>query len=215
MNHMLIVTAVEAERAAILRGLKSTQSIEVIVAGVGMAAAAASTAKALSERVADLVICAGIGGGFRTEIKVGGVAIANEIVAADLGSESQDRFLSVEETNIGWSRVAVDQLRSEKMQDALRVTGISCAYGPILTVNTTTGTKQTANRLAARVPGACAEGMEGFGVATAAKLYQVPCLEVRTISNEVGPRQRDRWRIEEALEQLTKVSSVIEEVCQK
>ncbi len=45
--------------------------------------------------------------------------------------------------------------------------------------------------------------MEGFGVAEAAAAHGVPVLELRTVSNAVGPRDRDAWRIGAALGALT------------
>jgi futalosine hydrolase len=74
--------------------------------------------------------------------------------------------------------------------------------GTVLTVATVTGTAQTATALARRFPDAVAEGMEGAGVAAAATLYGVPFAELRSISNLVGPRDRDAWDIPMALEAL-------------
>ncbi|GAE26629.1 menaquinone via futalosine step 2 [Halalkalibacter wakoensis JCM 9140] len=54
--------------------------------------------------------------------------------------------------------------------------------------------------------------MEGFGVAEAARQHQVPVIEVRSISNKVGPRDRDSWRIKEALAALERISSIFPEV---
>ncbi|OEV06908.1 futalosine hydrolase [Streptomyces nanshensis] len=44
--------------------------------------------------------------------------------------------------------------------------------------------------------------MEGFGVAEAAAAQGVPVLELRTVSNPVGPRDRAAWRIPGALAAL-------------
>jgi futalosine hydrolase len=74
--------------------------------------------------------------------------------------------------------------------------------GDVLTVSTVTGTAPRTTDLLARHPDAVAEAMEGFGVATAAALAGVPYAELRTISNPVGPRDRDAWRIREALDAL-------------
>jgi futalosine hydrolase len=54
--------------------------------------------------------------------------------------------------------------------------------------------------------------MEGFGVATAAALHGVPVLEVRTVSNAVGPRDRAAWRIPDALHALTDAFAALEPV---
>ncbi|MNY61383.1 Futalosine hydrolase [compost metagenome] len=82
----------------------------------------------------------------------------------------------------------------------------------MLTVATATGTAATAAALAARVPGAAAEAMEGFGIATAAQQRGVPVLEIRAISNAVGPRDRDAWRIGDALKALEAAGTVLAEV---
>jgi len=58
----------------------------------------------------------------------------------------------------------------------------------------------SARRLA--MPEAVAEAMEGFGVATAASRAGTAFAELRTISNPVGPRDRDLWRLTEALAAL-------------
>lgn len=73
---------------------------------------------------------------------------------------------------------------------------------PVLTVSTVTGTAARAAGLAARHPLAGAEAMEGFGVAEAAAAHGLPVLEVRAVSNPVGPRDRDAWRIGDALTAL-------------
>ncbi|NUS57707.1 MAG: futalosine hydrolase, partial [Streptomycetaceae bacterium] len=74
--------------------------------------------------------------------------------------------------------------------------------GPVLTVSTVTGSAARAAELTARHPGAAAEAMEGFGVATAAAAAGLPVGELRTVSNAVGPRDRAAWRIPDALKAL-------------
>ncbi|MEU5774924.1 futalosine hydrolase, partial [Streptomyces venezuelae] len=54
-----------------------------------------------------------------------------------------------------------------------------------------------------RHPRALAEAMEGFGVAEAAVLHGLPVMEIRAISNPVGPRDRAAWRIGDALSALS------------
>jgi nucleoside phosphorylase len=46
------------------------------------------------------------------------------------------------------------------------------------------------------------EAMEGFGVLRAAALAGIPALELRAVSNPVAETDRDRWRIDDALEAL-------------
>ncbi|WP_390924683.1 futalosine hydrolase [Paenibacillus xylanexedens] len=253
-QRVLIVTAVDAEKDAVLRGLGNTaaERFDVIAAGVGPASAAAGTAATLAYAVAAastralaqgstapspsdvaqasatsdgpgplagagspaymLVISAGIGGGFPGRADVGSLVVADAMVAADLGSQTPDGFLSVDELGFGSSIVATDAELAARLRHELQRAGLAVSGGTAVTVSTATGTAETAAELLRRVPDAAAEGMEGFGVATAAQQFGVPALELRAISNAVGPRDRDAWRIKDALDALQAASSILREV---
>ena len=166
----------------------------------------------LSSASYDLVINAGIAGGFPGKTDIGSLVLSSEIIAADLGAETAEGFCSLDQLELGTSRIPADAEFVCWMEQALQHKGISVTTGPILTVSTVTGTQETAEELIRRVPEAAAEGMEGFGVATAARLKGVPVLEMRAVSNFVGPRNRAAWRINEALQTLEKASSALTEV---
>jgi futalosine hydrolase len=206
------MTAVEAEREAVLRGIGQAEGFDVRLAGVGPASAAARTAAALAAGRYRLVVSAGIGGGFAGRADIGALVVASEIVSADLGAETPDGFSSVDELGFGSARSAVDATIAERWARAIADAGRPGVCGPILTLSTVTGTAETAALLAARVPGAAAEGMEGGGVAAAAALFGVPVLEVRAVSNAVGPRNRAAWNIPEALRALAAGFSIFTEV---
>lgn len=185
--------------------------LDVLAAGVGPAAAATGTATALTAAaLADtpyhLVISAGIGGAFVPSEGTGtpaappvgtGVVVATAVVAADLGVRTADGFQPVTELGFG----TVRHLPPAALVRAV-ATATGAVPGEVLTVSTVTGTAARAAELAARHPRAAVEAMEGFGVAEAAAAHGVPVLEVRTVSNTVGPRDRDAWRIPAALHTL-------------
>ncbi|MEU9790622.1 futalosine hydrolase [Streptomyces sparsogenes] len=143
-----------------------------------------------------LVVSAGIGGGF-TPAPLGTVVVAEAIVAADLGAETPDGFAAV--TDLGFG--TVEHLPPPALVRAV-AEAAGAARGAVLTVSTVTGSAGRATELLRRHPRAAAEAMEGFGVAEAAAAHGVPVLEVRAISNTVGPRDRAAWRIGEALDAL-------------
>ncbi|MGW4875907.1 futalosine hydrolase [Streptomyces sp. NPDC004262] len=215
---VLVATAVPAERDAVAAAfpggttevrlpaatlLRTAGGYDLLAAGVGPALAAAGTATALTaaaleDRPYALVVSAGIAGGFRPAAPVGSLVVADEIIAADLGAETADGFVPV--TELGFGTV------SHRPPDPL-VRAIAEATGArpgaVLTVSTVTGSAARAADLSARHPHALAEAMEGFGVAEAAAAHGVPVLEIRAVSNPVGPRDRDAWRIPAALTALT------------
>ncbi|MEV6763555.1 futalosine hydrolase [Streptomyces sp. NPDC051105] len=219
---ILVATAVPAERDAVAgaftdgtaevrlpgsallhRTRAGRAEYDLLAAGVGPALAAAGTATALTAAALDgrpyaLVVCAGIAGGFRPAAPVGSLVVADEIIAADLGAETADGFVPV--TELGFGTV------SHRPPDPLvRVTAKATGARPgaVLTVSTVTGSAARAAELRARHPHALAEAMEGSGVAEAAAAHGVPVLEIRAVSNPVGPRDRAAWRIADALAALT------------
>jgi futalosine hydrolase len=211
-KRILVMTAVPLERDAVCRGLRGDSRFDVLASGVGPAAAAAGTATALATVGYDLVISAGIGGGFAGKAEVGSLVVASEMIAADLGVQTPQGFCSLDKLGFGSTRIPVEPSLVSRITARLREAGLPVHTGPVLTVSTVTGTAETALELASRVHGATAEAMEGFGVATAAMQRGVPILEIRAISNLVGPRDRASWRIEVALNKLEKASSVLPEV---
>ncbi len=196
---LLIVTAVAAEAEAIRKGLGPDSPITVAPVGVGMAAAAAGTAKLLTLANGRYrgVISAGIAGGIGLD--PGTIVLGVHSIAADLGADSEDGFIGLDELGIGSTMSKVDGKLLTSLREALP----DATVGDVLTVNTVTGTASRLNALKARYPRAVAETMEGFGVACAAELSAVPFAELRTISNAVGPRDRDSWRVADALNALT------------
>ncbi|MFP3390939.1 futalosine hydrolase [Brevibacillus sp. SIMBA_040] len=211
-RRVLVVTSVEAERDAVLRGLQDDNRFTLLVGGVGPACAAASTASMLATNEYDLVICAGICGGFSGRAEVGSLVVASEIICADLGAETADGFCDVDELGFGSARVAVDKELATQVTEAIASKSLPVKMGQVLTLSTVTGTAETAAALAKRMPDAAGEAMEGYGVAIAAQQRSLPILEIRAVSNAIGPRDKSAWRIKDALIALEKASTVLQEV---
>ncbi|CAM5417079.1 futalosine hydrolase [Streptomyces griseorubiginosus] len=199
---ILVATAVPVERDAVAPAFEG-MAADVLAVGVGPALAAAGTATALTRAALEgagygLVVSAGIAGGFLPGAPVGSLVVADEITAADLGAETAEGFVPV--TALGFGTVT-HRPPAALVRDAVAATG--GRPGAVLTVSTVTGTAERAAALRARHPTALAEAMEGFGVAEAAGAHGVPVLEIRAVSNPVGPRDRAAWRIGDALTALT------------
>ncbi|HLV58831.1 MAG TPA: futalosine hydrolase [Natronosporangium sp.] len=207
---VLVVTAVEPERRAVLAGLPSPSPVTVAVTGVGPVAAAAGTARllALAEAAGTpyrTVVSAGIAGGFAGRAPVGATVLARRSIQADLGAQGPDGFLTLDQ--LGFGTVVAD---ADKATLARLAAGIpDPLVGDVLTVATVTGTAERAAELARAHPGALAEGMEGYGVACAAAAAGAAFAELRTVSNLVGPRDRSAWRVDEALAALTRAATAL------
>ncbi|GIF05354.1 futalosine hydrolase [Actinoplanes siamensis] len=194
---LLAVTAVPAEAGA-LRAVLDPALVAVEAVGVGPAAAASGTARLLARGDYRAVVSVGIAGGFAGRAEIGATVLATRTIAADLGAESPDGFLPIEELGFGSSLLETDPALREALAAALP----QAITGDILTLSTVTGTAGTAARLGTRFPRAVAEAMEGYGVAVAAAGAAVPFAELRTISNAIGPRDRAAWQLPEAFAAL-------------
>jgi futalosine hydrolase len=91
----------------------------------------------------------------------------------------------------------VDESFVEPMLAQLADRGIQSLAGPFVTVSTCSGTAARGAVLERRF-GAICETMEGAAYAHVARLYGVPYLEVRGISNLVEDRDVAVWRLQEA-----------------
>jgi futalosine hydrolase len=210
---ILVITAVDAERDAVLRTLSAETTeigryearvaasgageVTVIAGGIGMAASAAATATAFALGSYDVAVSMGIGGGFDGRAQVGDVVIATDVLACELGADSPEGFHTFGELGLldtGLATAApVDRLAHR----------LNARTGRILTVSTVTGTDARALELAERWDPA-AEGMEGFGVwSTVQSLGTVVPLEIRAVSNRAGRRDRPSWDIAGALDALS------------
>jgi futalosine hydrolase len=217
---VLVVTAVEAERAAVLRGLdlpaadpraamdRGDRTV-VAAGGVGPASAGATAAWLLALPVArdpfDVVVSAGVAGGFPGRAAIGSTVLAARSVAADLGADTPEGFQPLATLQLGQSTIDTEQSYLDRLRSQLP----DAVVGDVLTVNTVTGTAERAGALLAQWPDAVAEAMEGFGVACAAALAGAAFVELRTVSNPVGPRDRAAWRLDEALAALERSVAVL------
>ena len=197
---ILVVTAVAVERDAV-----AGSGLTAIAGGVGPARAAASTAVALAGGAYDAVLSAGIAGGFADVVAPGATVVGTTSIAADLGAETPDGFLTLDDLGFGSSTVECDAALVGWLCTALP----AAVAGPVLSVSTVTGTAARAAALRTRYPDAVAEGMEGFGVAVAAAAAGIPFAELRTISNPIGPRDRAAWRIPDALAALAAAATAL------
>ncbi|MFE2139041.1 futalosine hydrolase, partial [Streptomyces sp. NPDC059466] len=140
----------------------------------------------------------------------GAAEVPARLGPAPLGADSPGGFLPVDTLGFGRTTHACPPRLATAVARALGAT-----HAPVLTVSTATGTAERARALAHAHPDAGAEAMEGFGVAEAAAAHGTPVLEIRTVSNAVGPRDRSAWRIGEALTALQEAFSVLRTVLEK
>ena len=166
-------TAAEAE-------LLTAASGPVALCGFGLAAAGAGAAHAIAFHAPARVILVGCAGSYDLErAPIGSVVVASAVRCEGIGVGQ----LSAAE--LGWA--ASDQIE------------LDGDGGLVLSVASASATVEEAASRQSKHPAAVAEEMEGYAVAVAATLAEVPLTVVRGISNQAGDRDKTAWRMAEAL----------------
>ncbi|AOM84192.1 futalosine hydrolase [Salisediminibacterium beveridgei] len=211
MKKILIVTSVEKELEAVRLGLNGDPRFHTALCGVGPVQAAIRTTMELSEESGyDAVLNLGVAGGIPGKAKIGEVVLGSASVQADLGFEQADgSFERIETLGFTVSKRDADVALFRQIDESL---SMDHHTGIIVTQSMVTGTKARLDETIQRVPDVFAEGMEGFAVLSAAEAAGLPSIEIRAISNPVGPRKRDEWRLDDALAALTTVAAHLKEM---
>ena len=201
--NLLIVAATEAEIAPFIRHLQNTaypraKRIEVLITGVGMLATAYSLTRHLQSNTYDLIIQAGVGGSYDSNIRLGEVVFITGDQYADLGAEDHDNYLDIFEMGL------LDKNTPPHTNGQL-VTPLLPIHEKIalprvngLTVNTVSGHERTI-KLRSEKYGCVVESMEGAAFHYVCLRENVPFAQVSAISNYVTPRDKSQWKMKEAI----------------
>lgn len=165
------------------------KSFDTLITGVGMVATAFSLGKHLSHRY-DLVLNLGIAGCFDRKIELGSLLNITEDTFAELGAEDGDNFLTI--TDLGFGEHTYKS-KSLINVDLPQVSGV--------TVNRVSGNEKNIRTLTERLHPKT-ESMEGAAVFFACQQESINCLQIRSISNYVEPRNKDKWKIGLAIKNL-------------
>jgi len=178
--------------------------ITPFVHGVGAVLTATHLSHILGKNQFQLVIQAGVAGAYDKSFQLGDVVQVTQDGFLDIGVEEKDgAFTSAFELGLienngypfedGWIKS-----ESESLPSFLRKVNGG-------TVNTVHGSKTTIERTVAKYPEIEVESMEGAAAAYACKIFDVPFIQIRSISNYVEPRNRDNWELELAINKLNEV----------
>jgi futalosine hydrolase len=185
--------------------------INVLVTGVGSVATVWSMKQWLSEnKKPDLALNAGIAGSYNCDMGNGDVVMPLTDCFADAGIEDGDRFLTLSEAGlIGGDEFPFrNGLLHNDTTYGLQMKSIIRSARAI-TVNTATGSEATRMKLVQKF-NPDIETMEGATFFYLCIREKIPFLAVRAISNKVEPRDKSKWNISLALDNLSeKLNEII------
>ena len=207
---ILVVSATEAECAPILRdicerqtistglfaGTVSGQPIEVLISGVGSVATTFRLTQILMQRRYSHAVSIGIAGSFTDDIAIGETVQITEDCFADLGIDNNGQFLHLRETGLTCKYSEGDFMinPSPTPSPFLKVRGV--------TVQTVSGSQKRIDEMK-KLFLPQVETMENGAFFYVCRQMQMPFASFRAISNKVEPRNRENWKIEEAIKKMS------------
>ena len=230
-----LICSVELEAGPVRRSLEATEPLTIgrksaargslhgrevllLPAGMGKTNAAQGLTALLETMPVAGVISFGVGGAYPgSGLGPGDLALATREVYGDEGVLAPGAWLSTREIGIPllelsgdpvYNLLELDPVRVAWAEQALAAAGIRTRSGPFVTVSNCSGTLVRGAELASRFDAVC-ENMEGAACAHVCALYDVPCLEVRGISNAVEDRDLSRWRLRDAAEAAARAVDVL------
>lgn len=172
---------------------------DLLLTGVGKAAAAGAVARAIDPARHRGVLSLGVAGALPgSRLAIGQSLLASACVFADEGVETPDGYTDLSARGFPpgpWTGPGAPTDSSISAPWS----ALADRTGPVATVSTCSGTDARAATLAART-GALAEAMEGAAVAASAARLGLPFAEFRVISNTTGSSQQ--WDLPLALARL-------------
>jgi len=167
---------------------------DLLISGVGQLRTVYALDKKISSRRPDLVIQAGFGGGQNQEDTGKAYAIRSERIA-DLGALNKQGFRDIFE--LGLEDPDQFPFRNGKLVNPyhklLDWTGL-----PVLDGQTVNEIKSSDLTVFQRNDYSVVESMEGAALHYVCLMEKIPFLQIRSISNVIGERDKSRWKLEEA-----------------
>lgn len=182
--------------------------VDFLITGIGMVPTVYATTRALASRTYSFALNAGIGGGKKENAALMPgtlVQVVSECFPETGAENGTGSHLTLTAMNLPGEHefpFEAGIMHNKNIPEYVRNLGLRQVAGN--TVNLVTGSYETMTRREHRNEAVEVETMEGGGFFYACLKENVPFAEIRAISNFIGPRDRDAWKIPEAVTALNK-----------
>lgn len=213
--HLLLVVATYLEISPFLEKTKAQKisenffqadfnqmHIDILITGIGMVSTTYHLTKlfSLEKATYDCVLNVGIAGSFKPEIPLGEVVNVISDCFSDLGVEDGEAFIPFFQTGLlsknefpfteGW----LENKTSFPFGEGLKKV-------KAITVNTVHGHESSIEKVK-ELFNPDVESMEGAAFFYCCLQENIPCIQIRSISNYVEKRNKKNWKMELAIENL-------------
>lgn len=206
----LVVSATVLEIKPFIQHCRTTEKLNYIdlqldflITGVGSINTTYALMKHLQVKKPDVIIMAGIAGAFDQSLKLGDVVAVKQEALADLGVQEKDGYKDVFDLKL----LAANEFpfKQKKLTNPFKVLMERTKLPTVgsVTINQITSSKKTAALYEAKYK-AKIENMEGAAFHLVCIKENIPFVQIRSISNYVGERNKQKWKLKEAVQNLNK-----------
>ncbi len=182
-------------------------NIDILITGVGVPSTIYNLQKRLQETEYDFVIQAGIAGAFTEELNLAETVLVKQDSFGDLGTEEKNIFTPCIVSGLinpnefpfadGWllNSAGIPKNSVLKAVKAVTVNKVS---------DSSIQKQQLINSFSPHI-----ESMEGAALHYICLQEEIPFVQIRAVSNYVGERDKSKWKIHEAFENLNTELSIL------
>lgn len=166
--------------------------------GFGIVVSGLRTSNLIAQYSPKQVLLIGIAGTLDSKLSVGEAFQFDRVTCFGIGAGSGNDYLSA--NDMGWRQWPTEPVISDSILLRKSSYDEQTPYpATLLTCCSASASEQDVRLKLEKHPEIVAEDMEGFAVAVACRFAGVPLTIIRGISNRAGDRNKDNWRVSEAM----------------
>jgi futalosine hydrolase len=179
---------------------ENIKNIEVLITGVGLTATTYQLTKAVYIKKPQLLLQAGVAGYLDKQYSLAQVVVIENECIGDMGVEENKKFNSLFDLKLNDRNVFpwTNGKLSNKIE-ILQQTNLPVANG--VTINEISTNKERIQHYKNEL-GASIESMEGAALHYVGLMENIPFLQLRSLSNFAGERDKNKWLMKEAIVNL-------------
>jgi futalosine hydrolase len=207
---ILIVAATGIEVKPIFSYLEKSDFIlnnhqfRIVTGGIGCLATSFTLLKEIYTQRPGLIIQAGIGGTFNNPYSLGEVVAISSEILADLGAAENGGFNDIFDLGLIEENECPFQSKALDNPHIATINHISIPMATGITVNEISTAKERIELLEKKYK-AQTESMEGAALHYIGIQEKIPFIQIRGISNYIGERDKSKWMLKPAIDNLNKV----------
>ena len=210
MTKVLITAATTAEWMPAFEQVNAhkttTENAQVTfhVSGVGMLASAVSLTKLVLEEKPDIIIQAGIAGTFNQQLSLGSSVVVRDEILGDMGVEENGIWKDIFDLKLEGDNLHPFEKKQLPNPFLQQYNLLQLPEVVSVTVNEISTHANRIHQIVQKYHPDI-ESMEGAALHYVCRKVNIPFLQIRSLSNYVGERDKTKWKMKEAITNLNEV----------